>query len=80
MVCSGKWDGEFDSHKQHITCYDFARRLNRVGEPGFYECEVPFGAVTETVNEMFDDCPTVSGIKAEWQQIVESHPPFEVHP
>ena len=51
-VCSGKWDGEFQTYKQHARCYHFVRHINLdVVE----ECVIPFTGLDEYIAEDEDE-------------------------
>jgi hypothetical protein len=43
----GKWDGEFDTGRQHMLCREVCMELNRPGREKYGECEIPFGGLWE---------------------------------
>lgn len=69
--CTGKWDGEIQSYRQHIACWKFARKVNHdiLGE-----CGVPFGGVEEALRDpdsWFDGIEpfTIDMLRREWERI-----------
>lgn len=70
-----KWDGEFKVLYQSDAAYHFARHLNKVDQPGHYECEIPFGGVAEWLADAgvgdgrWENDEYVKALRDEWERV-----------
>jgi hypothetical protein len=49
----GKWDGEFDTGRQHMLCREVCMELNRPGREKYGECEIAFGQLFDALRDGF---------------------------
>ncbi len=69
VVCSGVWDGEFSSYKQHLECKEACVVIRDEFEDG--EC-IPFGSLFEFYSQYTDVVFGHADKSVEWFKTVKA--------